>query len=126
MREQQNHKANNLLRRQFHQEVPNEVWVTDTTELTYGPNNKVRLHVILDLYGQYPISYFISPTENTEAVIKVFELAKQTAGHLAPMIHTDRGAAYTSENFNHYLARNNCLYSYSAPGTPADNAVIEH
>ena len=43
-------------------------------------------------------------------------------GALAPSIHTDRGAAYTSKAFNQYLAQ----HSYSAPGTPADNAVIEH
>ncbi|MEK1482505.1 IS3 family transposase, partial [Limosilactobacillus fermentum] len=27
---------------------------------------------------------------------------------------------------NHYLASNNSQHSYSAPGTPADNAVMEH
>ena len=48
------------------------------------------------------------------------------AGGLAPLIHTDRGAAYTSKAFNHYLASNNSQHSYSAPGTPADNAVMEH
>ena len=53
-------------------------------------------------------------------------MAKQKAGGLAPLIHTDRGAAYTSKAFNHYLASNNSQHSYSAPGTPADNAVMEH
>ncbi|MGE9921581.1 IS3 family transposase, partial [Limosilactobacillus reuteri] len=28
--------------------------------------------------------------------------------------------------FNQYLTSNNSQHSYSAPGTPADNAVIEH
>ena len=53
-------------------------------------------------------------------------MAKQKAGGLAPLIHTDRGAAHTSKAFNHYLASNNSQHSYSAPGTPADNAVMEH
>lgn len=32
------------------------------TKLTYGTRlNKVRLHVVLDLYGQYPINWLITP-----------------------------------------------------------------
>ncbi len=32
----------------------------------------------------------------------------------------------TSKAFNQYLVVNDAQHSYSAPGTPADNAVIEH
>lgn len=45
---------------------------------------------------------------------------------LAPLIHTDRGAAYTSKLFNHYLTINGISHSYSSLEIPADNAVIEH
>ncbi|EQC59711.1 transposase [Limosilactobacillus fermentum MTCC 8711] len=88
--------------------------------------NKVRLHVVLDLYGQYPVSWLITPTETAEGVVQVFEQARMKEGALAPLIHTDRGAAYTSKAFNQYLVVNDAKHSYSAPGTPADNAVIEH
>ena len=54
------------MERKFIQIAPNLVWVSDTTELTYGRNNKVRLHVVLDLYGRYALSYHISPTETAE------------------------------------------------------------
>ena len=60
----QTYQDENLLNRQFKQEKPNQVWVTDTTELTYGTANKVRPHAILDLYGQRPAAWLISPTEN--------------------------------------------------------------
>lgn len=56
----------------------------------------------------------------------MFEQARMKEGALAPLIHTDRGAAYTSKAFNQYLVVNDAKHSYSAPGTPADNAVIEH
>ena len=59
-KEQQQYQENNLLERKFIQIAPNLVWVSDTTELTYGRNNKVRLHVVLDLYGRYALSYHIS------------------------------------------------------------------
>ncbi len=44
------------MERKFIQIAPNLIWVSDTTELTYGRNNKVRLHVVLDLYGRYVLS----------------------------------------------------------------------
>ena len=125
-KEQQQYQEDNLLERKFIQIAPNLVWVSDTTELTYGRNNKVRLHVVLDLYGRYVLSYHISPTETAEAAIEAFKRAAKQAGTFAPMIHTDRGAAYTSKDFNNYLTSNNSKHSLSAPGTPADNAVIEH
>ena len=125
-KEQQQYQEDNLLERKFIQIAPNLVWVSDTTELTYGRNNKVRLHVVLDLYGRYVLSYHISPTETAEAAIEAFKRAAKQAGTFAPLIHTDRGAAYTSKDFNNYLTSNNSKHSLSAPGTPADNAVIEH
>ncbi|MCT4375516.1 transposase, partial [Limosilactobacillus fermentum] len=125
VKEQQQYLEDNVLHRQFAPDQPNKVWVTDTTELTYGRGNKVRLHAIIDLYGNYALSYFISPTETAKDVIKAFELAKQKTSRLAPLIHTDRGSAYTSREFSNYLIQNQCVHSMSAPGTPADNAVIE-
>lgn len=125
--ERQIYEAENILNRQFKQTAVNQVWVTDTTELTYGIRySKVRLHVVLDLYGQYPISWLITPTETSEGAIRVFKQAQASEGKVASLIHTDRGAAYTSRAFNQYLAINGASHSYSAPGTPADNAVIEH
>ena len=124
--EQQQYQEDNLLERKFIQVAPNLVWVSDTTELTYGRNNKVRLHVVLDLYGRYVLNYHISPTETAEAAMEVFKRATKQAGTFAPMIHTDRGAAYTSKDFNNYLTSHNSRHSLSAPGTPADNAVIEY
>ena len=65
-------------------------------------------------------------SNTAEAAIEAFKRAAKQAGTFAPMIHTDRGAAYTSNDFNNYLTSNNSKHSLSAPGTPADNAVIEH
>ena len=50
--DQQTYEAENILNRQFDRSAANQVWVTDTTELNYGIRlNKVRLHIVLDLYG---------------------------------------------------------------------------
>ena len=73
VKEQQQYLEDNVLHRQFAPDQPNKVWVTDTTELTYGRGNKVRLHAIIDLYGNYALSYFIQivdlPTLQGNSVI---------------------------------------------------------
>ena len=61
---------------------------------------------MLDLCGQYLISYLVTSTETAEGAIAVFERAKQEVGIIAPLVHSDRGAAYTSEAFNRYLMDN--------------------
>lgn len=38
------------------------------------------LDLTLDLYGQYPLSWIITPTETSTGAIKVFQMAKQKAG----------------------------------------------
>ena len=95
-RQKQQYEEDNLLKRKFDQPLPNLVWVTDTTELSYGIANKVRFHAVLDLHGRYVISYLISPTETADAAIEVFKQAQEN-GCFAPMVHSDRGAAYTSQ-----------------------------
>lgn len=116
----------NLLQGQFDREAKNEVWVTDTTEVAYGEHtlHKVRVHVILDLYGRYALSYNISDTETSSAVIETFNRAFTVEPDAQPMIHTDRGSAYCSSMFNDYLASKNCIHSMSHPGHPWENSPI--
>ena len=42
----------------------------------------------------YAVSWLITPTETAEGVVQVFEQVRMKEGVLAPLIHTDRGAAY--------------------------------
>mgnify|MGYP002069844397 CR=1 FL=1 len=67
----------NLLDGQFDRQRPNEVWVTDTTEVLYGVDKlkKARVHIVLDLYGRYALSYNISVTETAILAIEAFRRA---------------------------------------------------
>ena len=105
IRRHEEYVNDNLLNEQFERENRNEVWVTDTTEVVYGEHmlHKVRVHVILDLYGRYALSYNISDTETASSVIETFNRAFKVETEAHPMIHTDRGAAYCSSMFNDYL-----------------------
>ena len=117
----------NLLNEQFDRESKNEVWVTDTTEVVYGEQtlHKARVHVVLDLYGRYALSYNISETETSTAVVETFNRAFEVEPDAHPMVHTDRGSAYCSGMFNDYLAAKNCQHSMSHPGHPWENSPME-
>ena len=73
------------------------------------------MHVVLDLYGRYALSYNISETETSSAVIDTFMRAFEDEQDVHPMVHTDRGAAYCSMDFNNYLTENKCVHSMSHP-----------
>lgn len=115
------------LREQQEREVLEEIKrIEKRHQDSVGYDKMVRLHAILDLYGQRSAAWLISPTETREAAIKVFNQAAKASGTTPEMIHTDRGAAYTSTNYNEALRQEKVRHSLSAPGTPADNAVMEH
>jgi len=128
MKAQEQYIQDNVLNRHFEVSRPNQVWLSDSTELTYGTSKsqfKMRLSGVLDLYGRVLIASNLSTTETSAAEIQVFQRAFDYAGDVHPLIHTDRGAAYTSRGFNNFLAGHGITRSMSRPGTPYDNSPIE-
>ena len=120
--------TDNVMNKDFTTSSPNEKWATDMTELRYGRNleHALKLSAVIDLYGTYVLSFNVSETETTSAAIQTFEQAYQSAGNPEDvLVHSDRGAAYTSGAFQNYLGRHNARRSMSRPGTPYDNAIME-
>jgi len=118
----------NVLNQRFNMTTkPNEVWLSDATEVHYGINGeyKARLCGVLDLHGRYLLSYNLSVTETSDAMIETFKRAFNKAGGAHPMVHTDRGSAYTSKDFNSLMTEHQVVRSMSRPGTPYDNAPME-
>ncbi|QVI32593.1 IS3 family transposase [Lacticaseibacillus zeae] len=127
VKQSEQYLQDNVLNQCFYVERPNQVWLADSTELKYGINGeyKMRLSGVLDLYGRNLLAYNLSTTETTAAEIQVFQRTFTRAGNVHPLIHTDRGSAYTSKAFNRYLSQFEVTRSMSRPGTPYDNAPIE-
>lgn len=117
----------NLLNQNFSATKPNEIWLSDSTQLEYGlkEKHKVRLSGILDLHGRYLLGYIITPTETAEAEKVMFEEVFEKVGEVHPIVHTDRGPAYVSLSFNKLLAQHQVTRSMSRPGTPFDNSPME-
>ncbi|KRK92450.1 IS3 family transposase [Companilactobacillus futsaii] len=124
---EQEYIKDNILNQNFKVYEKCKVWLADSTQLEYGVDQRhtVQLSGVLDLHGRRMISWHISPSEDTEAEISVFEKAFERMGDVHPMVHTDRGSAYVSNKFNNYLVKHQVVRSMSRPGTPFDNAPIE-
>ena len=118
-------KKQNLLQRKFQADEPNRVWVSDVT--CFKINGKyLYVCAILDLFSRKVIAYRISPKNSTYLITSTFKQALQSRN--APqslLFHSDQGAQYTSKTFRKLLRVNKVVQSFSAPGQPHDNAVME-
>lgn len=70
--------AENLLRRDFTAERPNQHWVGDTTELR-TPQGKLYLAVILDLFSRFVVGWALSAMNDRHLTMKALDMA-QCAG----------------------------------------------
>lgn len=118
-------KKQNVLQRQFQADEPNRVWISDVT--CFKINDKyLYVCVILDLFSRKVVAYRVSPKNSTYLITSTFRQAYQNRN--APqslMFHSDQGAQYTSMTFRKLLRMNKVVQSFSAPGQPHDNAVME-
>lgn len=118
-------RKQNVLQRQFQADEPNRVWVSDVT--CFKINDKyLYVCVILDLFSRKVVAYRVSPKNSTYLITSTFRQAYQNRN--APqslMFHSDQGAQYTSKTFRKLLHMNKIVQSFSAPGQPHDNAVME-
>ena len=70
--------AENVLKRDFHADKPNEKWLTDVTEFKYYVGTTVKklyLSAILDLYDRRIAAYKIGDSNNNDLVFYTFDEA---------------------------------------------------
>lgn len=115
----------NRLQRKFVTEAPNMVWVSDITYARVG-HDFLYLCVVIDLYARKVVSYSISEYINENLITEAFKSAynsRQCPKSL--LFHSDQGSQYTAFNFRKLLREYGVKQSFSAPGSPYDNAVVE-
>lgn len=115
----------NYLNREFKQDSPNRVWVSDITYVKVG-NEYYYICIILDLFSRMAITYGISNVMDTTLTMKTFDVAFDKRGKPKNlMLHSDQGVQYTSYIFRQYLKSKNVKQSFSTLGKPYDNSVCE-
>lgn len=115
----------NILKRQFHVEAPNCVWVSDVTCMKL----KARYYylcAIMDLYSRKVIAHKVSTRNSVQLITSTIRMAydiRTPGGNL--IFHSDQGSQYTSHAFRQLLKKWKITQSFSNAGTPHDNAVME-
>ena len=98
------------------------------SDITYFKikNAWVYLCAIIDLFSRKVVGYRVSRTASTRLVTTTFRSAYEDRGNPQNLtFHSDRGGQYISAAFSKLLQQYNVKQSFSASGTPLDNAVAE-
>jgi putative transposase len=115
-----------LVRRRFVADAPDRLWLTDITEHPTR-EGKVYLAAVLDVYARRIVGWSIADHLRSELVVDALEMARWRR-RPAPgqtVLHSDRGAQYTSWAFGHRLRDAGLLGSMGRVGSAYDNAMME-
>jgi len=118
--------ANNLLKRDFKADKPNQKWVTDVTEFKVH-DRKLYLSPIIDLFNGEIISYNLSkhPTfqQITDMLEKAFIKIKNNTNLI---LHSDQGWQYQMKIYQDMLKEKGIKQSMSRKGNCLDNSCAEN
>ena len=124
-KQKQQYVKQNLLKREFSADHPNQIWVSDITYFKVK-SYRIYLCIILDLYSRKIVAWRVSHHMSTNLVTATFKAAfgeRDKPDNLT--FHSDRGKQYTSETFVELLQKCGVKQSFSATALPLDNAVAE-
>lgn len=118
----------NLLNRQFKQNIPGQVLLTDITYLFYGNGRKAYLSTVKDGSTNEILAYHLSDKLTLDiATDTIHKLVNNRHVQLAQdaFIHSDQGVHYTSPVFQALVKSYNLNQSMSRRGNCWDNAPQE-
>ena len=118
----------NTLNREFKQNVPGKVLLTDITYLKYGKGKTAYLSTIKDASTNEILSYNHSEKIDLELVIQTFKKLKRnrkTRLAKGAFIHSDQGWHYTNPKFQKIIKKMHLGQSMSRKGNCWDNAPQE-
>ena len=107
-----------------HIKRPHHYVATDITYIRTKQDGWVYQITFIDLYSRKVLHYGVSNKMNDEFVSSNTEIVLKKYKDIR-IIHSDRGSQYTSNRYRKLLKQYSVLSSYSKPGYPYDNAIIE-
>lgn len=115
----------NILNRVFKTDKPNKIWVGDITYI-HTKHGFLYLAVFIDIFSRKVVGWSMDTRIKESLVVNALGQAiDRERPKKGLMIHTDRGAQFTSKSFIDLLKRKEFVQSYSRKGNPYDNAVME-
>ena len=115
----------NLVKRVFHADAPNKLWLTDITEFRI-PADKVYLSPIVDCFDGLVVSWTMSTSPNAELANSMLDEAAAKLGpgeH--PTVHSDRGCHYRWPGWIERCEKYGITRSMSKKGCSPDNSAME-
>jgi putative transposase len=114
-----------LVRRVFSADAPNQLWLTDLTE-HWTAEGKVYLCAIKDLYSNRIVGWTLDSRMKARLVVAAIEMAVARRGDVAGCIlHSDRGSQFRSRKVQRALTRYGMVGSMGQVGSAGDNAAME-
>ncbi|TCO66899.1 transposase InsO family protein [Marinisporobacter balticus] len=118
----------NLLNRNFKQNIPGKVLLTDITYLFYGKGKKAYLSTIKDGSTNEIVAYNVSDSLKLDIATDTLHKLKKNRKIKLPkgaFIHSDQGVHYTSPTFQKLVKKYGLGQSMSRRGNCWDNAPQE-
>jgi transposase InsO family protein len=115
-----------LVRRRFSADTPNETWVADLTEHRTS-EGKLYCCAIKDLFSNRIVGWAIDTRMKARLVVAAIEMAAaRRDGDVAGCIfHSDRGSQFRARKVHRALARHGLVGSMGQVGSAGDNAAME-
>ena len=118
----------NSLKRNFKQDIPGKVLLTDITYLFYGKGQKAYLSTIKDASTNEILAYNVSDSLQLDIATDTIHKLKKNRSiklHKDAFIHSDQGVHYTSPVFQKLVKKCGLGQSMSRRGNCWDNAPQE-
>lgn len=114
-----------LVRRVFSAQVPNQLWLTDITE-HWTDEGKLYLCAIKDVFSNRIVGYSIDSQMKASLAVNALDNAVARRGEVAGCIlHSDRGSQFRSRKLQRALVRHGMVGSMGQVGSAGDNAAME-
>jgi transposase InsO family protein len=114
-----------LVKRQFSAEKPNQLWLTDITEHRTD-QGKLYLCAIKDEWSNRIVGYSISDRMKSKLAVDALTMAVARRSQVAGcIVHSDRGSQFRSRRFLAALRHHQLAGSMGQVASAGDNAAME-
>lgn len=120
------HTTENILNRDFNTTGPNQKWCTDVTEIKVpATGEKLFISPMIDLYDRFPVTLEVSDRNDALLADQTLDNAHNAYPEATPLVHSDRGFAYTRQVYKLKLDEYGMSQSMSRVSKCIDNGVCE-
>jgi transposase InsO family protein len=115
-----------LVRRDFTADAPNQLWLADITEHRTG-DGKLYLAAVKDVFSNRIVGWAIDERMKARLVVAAIDMAVARRGGDVGgcILHSDRGSQFRARKVQRALARHGLVGSMGQVGAAGDNAAME-